>query len=359
MCSNPITIPNPAYGKSRQGHFRHTDDISPTITVPCGCCLECQSLKSIFISQRLEMESLTHYIYYFTFTCDDEHIVRENFGGTIISRYPIEVVTKCIKRFRNVMSSEELLSGRDFKYYYVNEYGSSGHRPHLHGFFLIGKGTDDTSNNEMFFKIFRYLHDWWKCNLSVNIGTDSKPCYEPIFNYRQKFVAGKLVRNYDMQPVVVNGDNNFGSAYYINKYLYKLDDYVKYMWNVVYDSYSRPERSTPEYTRFIKHWNLFRPHARKSFLFGFPDNYVNTDMVNDMALRSLTAGLQYPAFISPYSGSSKPLCPYYRQYIAPSILDKFTSSEYDLNGCIKSKPLIQKPEKTFQPNLFDFTDIFF
>lgn len=356
VCSNPRVIPNPAYQYGKQVHFRHTDDISPTITVPCGCCKECNSLKSQFISQRLEQESLTHYIYYFTFTCDDEHIVSQDFNGKLLYRYPTEVLTKCIKRFRNSFPDSPLDS-RDYKYYYVTEYGSSKHRPHVHGFFCLGKLCSDDPATP--FQLLKYIYNYWKFGLLVNVGSDSHPVYKSIYTYAEKFCNGVLMRNFDMQFVQVRGDSDFGSLFYINKYLYKLDNYVKYMYNVIYDYYNNPPQHTDRYTEFVKCWNLFRPRARKSLLFGFPNNYVDTDMVNSFAEESLSRGLDYPSYISPYSGCSRPLSPYYRKYISPSLLDKFTRAEYDKFGFITSQVLEPHSEPNFQLNLFDFTDIFY
>ena len=165
------------------------------------------------------------------------------------------------------------------------------------------------------------------------------------------------MRNFDLQTVSINGDSDFNSAFYINKYLYKLDPYVKYMYNVVYNHYDCPERGTSRYTEFVKVWNLFRPRARKSLRFGFPDDYINLDMVNDFATESLARGLKHPCYISPYSGTSKPLAPYYRQYVAPSLLDKFAESELLLNGFITNPTIIPKNSHDFDVNLFDFTDM--
>lgn len=360
MCCNPRTIPNPHYKYLKAHHYRHTDDVSPTITVPCGTCKECQSLKSQYLAQRLEMESLTHYIYYFTFTCSDEYIVSENLNGHYIARYPYEVIQKCIKRFRiNELQNPNCpLFGRDFKYMFVSEYGGIKHRPHLHGFFLIGK-SDDPERDYNLLRFHKYLYQYWKTHLLENVGSDSHPIYKEIYHYAEKWHNGVFMRNYDLQSVHVNGDNNLGSCYYINKYLFKRSEYVKHVWNVIHDYHNNPPKGTLSYTEFVKHWNKYKPCIRKSRFFGFPDGYVNYDVVNNMLERSLSAGLKYPAFISPYSGTSRPLSPYYKQYASPSLLDKFTESEYNSSGFVTSAPILPHSEPSYNVNLFDYTDIFF
>lgn len=353
MCECPVTISNPAYRGGASSHYRHTDDISPTIVVPCGHCSQCASNKSIYLAQRLEVESLAHWIFFFTFTCKDEYLIREDFNGTVLSRFPVDVLTKVLKRFRHQFDNT-LLYNRSFKYYFLNEYGSSFHRPHIHGFFLIGK-DDDTSPT----LVERFLYKWWKENLAVNIGSYKKPVYESIFDFKQCYRGGKLLRNYDLRYVDIKSPQNFGPLYYINKYLFKSDDFVQYMWNVIYDYYGQPKQVEDEetYHNFIVHWNLYKPRVRKSLYFGFPFNYIDFDFVNGMAQKSLDRGLPSPSFISPINDSSKPLSPYYKQYVSPRLLDKFKEAEFAEKGFITQKNDIPAKKLKFSPNLFDFTDL--
>ncbi len=353
MCECPVTIKNPAYRGGVLDHYRHTDDISPTIVVPCGHCAQCASNKSIYLAQRLEVESLAHWIFFFTFTCKDEYLIREDFNGKVLARFPVDVLTKSLKRFRHQFDNT-LLYNRSFKYYFLNEYGSTFHRPHIHGFFLIGKDDDNSPT-----LVERFLYKWWKENLAVNLGSFKKPVYESIFDFKQCYRGGKLLRNYDLRYVDVKSPQNFGPLYYINKYLFKSDDYVQYMWNVLYDYYGQPKQEEDEETfhNFTVHWNLYKPRVRKSLYFGFPFNYIDFDLVNGMAEKSFERGLPCPSFISPINDSSKPLSPYYKQYVAPRLLDKFKEAEYNENGFVVQKNDIPAKKVHFSPNLFDFTDL--
>lgn len=355
MCEFPVTIKNPAYRGGASSHYRHTDDVSPTIVVPCGHCSQCASNKSIYLAQRLEVESLVHWIFFFTFTCKDEYLIREDFNGTVLSRYPVDVLTNCLKRFRFELTNVNTpIYNRSFKYYFLNEYGSTFHRPHIHGFFLIGK--DDNTSPTI---IERYLYKWWKDNLAVNCGSFKNPVYESIFDFNRCYRGGKLLRNFDLRYVDIKSPENFGPLYYINKYLFKSDDFVQYMWNVIYDYYGNPKQEEDEetYHDFIVHWNLYKPRVRKSLYFGFPFNYIDFDLVNAMAQKSLEQGLPCPSFISPINDTSKPLSPYYKQYVAPRILDKFKESEYTENGFVVQKNDIPVKKVKISPNLFDFTDL--
>lgn len=111
--------------------------------------------------------------------------------------------------------------GRDFRYIAVSERGKTGGRPHFHILFLIRKQPGDNLAicESINVKLKHMLLAYW----SRNVGTRKNPVYERNFTYRQKWIGGRLFKNFDCHYVnpVLTKDGVSNVSYYVTKYLFK------------------------------------------------------------------------------------------------------------------------------------------
>ena len=114
--------------------------------------------------------------------------------------------------------------GRNFKYLAVSERGTSRGRPHFHVLFFIPKQKGDSvatceTINERLKDML--LHYW-----STNVGTRKNPVYERNFTYKQRWIDGRLYRNFDCHYVnpLLTTEGVANVAYYVTKYIFKDSD---------------------------------------------------------------------------------------------------------------------------------------
>lgn len=124
--------------------------------------------------------------------------------------------------------------GRSFRYVAVTERGGERGRPHVHILWLVPKEDDDTvaTCETLNAKLRKMLLEYW----STNIGTRKNPVYERNFTYRQKWLNGKLYRNFDCHYVnpVLTKDGVSNVAFYITKYILKDSDQERDLWRRIY-----------------------------------------------------------------------------------------------------------------------------
>ena len=203
MCSSPISIDNPLYGKTNYatelgGVVRiptHLHSIEKTIEVPCGKCAECRSSYFSAILQRALVESRTSYMYFVTLTYDDKHIpsiILPNNERVFYSDYSdIQNLFKRIRR-NNIFD-------RDFRYLCALEYGDRNCRPHFHLLlYLAKKETDDKQTP---YHLERLIFDNLRKYYALNVGTRKQPKYEPLFTFAVRYTTKGIKSNYFVKYV--------------------------------------------------------------------------------------------------------------------------------------------------------------
>lgn len=278
MCLSPIKLPNPYFGKSKLGLKSHLDFLHDTesqyITVGCGKCVECISLKQNYIAQRAYVESLVNDAFFFTLTynCQSLPEVVDELGE--VHSYPAyDDIHLCIKRMRK---HGDLPSGT--KYIVCSEYGSHTHRPHFHGIFFVPR--PEKFDNKVYerdvpytnyidklnHKLFRSLRRNW----SRNVGTRKNPVYVPNTTY----VRSRKGYNFDLHYVKsVAGKSLSSVVTYVLKYMTKYDK-----WYTSKDISLQNELSKDNYL-YIK--SLIRPRIFISKNFGFIDCSSRPSCIDD------------------------------------------------------------------------------
>lgn len=142
--------------------------------------------------------------------------------------------------------------GRPFRYIAVSERGSERGRPHFHIIFLIPKHPGDTvasciTLNE---SLKDMLLEFW----STNVGTYKNPVYERNFTYRQRWIGGKLNRNFDCHYVdpklTTSGVANV--VYYTSKYIFKESDRDNKLRKLVWAT------AAGDVTQFYAVWDIVK-----------------------------------------------------------------------------------------------------
>lgn len=293
MCDRPILIDNPYRGLSHVGlNFLH-DTKSLKISVPCGNCRTCISLRQCYYVQRCQMESLDHHLFMLTLTYRDKYIPFTIVNDRKLYYPDWSDVQKMLKRLRN--------RGLKFSYMFCSEYGSRHHRPHFHAIISVPKGVKDNRNDirnleEKLQNMF--LGEWRR-----NYGSDKKPIYkdlcEKIFSFR-----GRTFDLHYIDPVsTANGEQDV--AFYVTKYIFKADKWV--------DRLKSALKLNLPHDEFIKVWKLLRPHACISKSFGSPQSPNVIAHIRKGIDFSRSSNALFPFFINPLTGATFPLAPYYQR----------------------------------------------
>lgn len=305
MCKNLQKIRNPYYLNSS---FQYDcGSIKPLsnrfvsqreyIDVPCGSCGECRNIKYFSILQRVQMESLTSYVYFCTLTYDDEHIPhmdfvddRNNFQSLYYS--DISHIQNMMKRLRNT----DMFQDRGIRYYAATEYGSRRFRPHHHMLLFVAKKSTDSDSTPL--EIERYLYDRVKLYYSVNVGTRKNPRYDPLFTYAERVnkYTGKKESNYtltlvrdkelavtDSKDSINTLDSILSTANYILGYINKESQFDN-----IFDSYiqSNLKLLPLDLQRIIKRVFKSRQYYSKHLGFGFYED--GSKVVPSIQSKSLT-----------------------------------------------------------------------
>lgn len=252
MCLSPILIKNPNRGLNDP----LKDCVSYYIPIPCGHCKECVSIKQIGYVQRVQLESISSYVFFCTLTYQDSMMPYYDIDDLHIRYADISDVQNMIKRLRKNNSF-----GRPFRYFAVSELGSKKSRPHFHILWFLRKydsddcftpsNLEDVLNNVVF-------NNWVR-----NVGSNKYPIYKPLSKYVAKYYAGRLHSTYDLHYVVpssLNGSSN-DVSFYVTKYLLKNTGNVASL-----RSYLKSNLSPEDYEST---WKLVKPRVFYSLNFGF------------------------------------------------------------------------------------------
>lgn len=300
MCVSPVRIRNPNYGNTTPLLRATTDCESQYLNVPCGVCDECVAKKQSDLVQRVRVLSLDHYLYMFTLTYNNESLPRVLCSNGVSIPYADHGdVVKMFKRIRYYN-----LFGYPFKYIVVSERGSRRSRPHFHGIVFIEKkwSNDPLFTAQLESRLWKVLFKEWR----RNYGSDRRPVWKPLFNYRQKYVGGVLYRNFDLHYVVPHSTENGSSdvAFYVTKYILKPNDKEKKLQQALHLNLDPDE--------YDSIWSLVRSKSSKSLNFGSA-----TPKEISFVKSQISASKQDPIgfnFKNP-DGSLAPLPRYYRRYV--------------------------------------------
>lgn len=315
MCISPISIPNPNYGKNPEvgSVFSLKDCSSAMISVPCGHCDECISLKQMYLVQRVQMESIANHVFFCTITYNNDMLpVLVTSSGHEIRYTRYSDLSNMFKRLR-----KDNAFGVPFRYLAVTERGSKRARPHAHILFFVSKVYAKTHNDLLNLEVvlFSNVLKYW----SRNTGTNRKPVYVPLCTYVRKFIRGKLKTSYDLHVVLPRDGSDCCSnvAFYCLKYMLKGSNHDLRLQQALKLNYSDVE--------YQDIWKEVRSRILVSKGFGLsPDKYISRSGIgvpNSDILVHLRNGIDsakliksdYPLFFNSDTGQTFPLSPYYKR----------------------------------------------
>lgn len=355
MCTSPTVIPNPNY-KNKAVNSRLVDTIHSHLRVPCGVCSECIHTKQMSIAQRLQMESLNHYVFFATLTYNNEHLPKiTTSNGYTLPYADISHLQKMFKRIR-----KDNLFGRSFKVAYCSELGSKRGRPHFHVLFFLPKMKTDFPDTPINLesRLYRVVFDQWKTNVSTS---RKFPRYEKLFTYQCQWRDNKFYANFDLHYVVptVENDGVSNVAFYVTKYMLKPSTRVQKLQQAL-----RLNLSPEEYFPL---WRLIKPKFDTSLFIGlgshgrspFGDIEIDPD-IYEYIDKCLDQSKTFPTYFNPVDGKPMPLSRYYKSkaelFPASRALDFHNASA---NSIVKEKPKASKDyhfNKVVAPSSDTFVD---
>lgn len=308
MCLHPILIKNVNYGnKSSLSSFK--DSSSQFIPVPCGRCSVCLALKQNYLVQRVQMEALSHDLYFGTLTYNNDMLPTLKVGDFTLNYVDISDWQKMIKMIRK---HENL---PNFKYFLVTEYGGKRHRPHIHFILSFPKDSKQTLAERISFemRLFNIFKQYWR----RNIGSTRNPIWVPLFTY----VRTRKSYNFDLHYLnpSLSPDGLDDVGFYVTKYCLKFDDWLDKLKSKLFLNLSEAD--------FTDTWDKLRPRRLISKGFGSPNDETVINHINkgiNLAIASDSA--LYPFYINPVTGATFPLSPYYSsKFLQLSDLSVFLS----------------------------------
>lgn len=286
-------IKNVNYGNTSK-LARYKDSSSQFIPVPCGRCSVCLALKQQYLVQRVQMEALSHDLYFGTLTYSSEMLRKHEVGDYKIAYADVSDWQKMIKMIRK---HEDL---PPFKYMLVSEYGGRRHRPHFHFILSFPKNEKHTLADRWSFNIM--LHGIFLKYWRRNLGSTRSPIWKPLCNY----VCTRRGRNFDLHyldPYATN-DGLDDVAFYVTKYCLKFDEWV--------DKFKSKLFFTLDEDDYKEALAVFLPKRTLSKGFGsINDPKVIEHLNKGINLALADPSAMFPYFISPVNGSTFPLSPYY------------------------------------------------
>lgn len=289
MCTSPITIKNPYRRLGDRGfnllHNTHTD----FVTVPCGHCIQCLSMRQAWFNQRVQMESLRSELFMITLTYN--HYVPEmDYKGYKLRWPDYRDIQNMCKRIRK--------KGWKFRYWFCSEYGRKHKRPHYHGLIAVDRSDYPDVHWSVLEQTFSKLFlDHW----SVNIGSRQNPKYKPLLDYVK--LRNKCTYDFHHVEPVPGHDNDL--SFYCSKYVLKYDTRTEKLLKKIQLDSSLDDHQTSLLTSLIK------PRSVMSKDFGdFKDSRIS-EYIQSCLRRSP----DLPQFYDLYTGKSSLLSPYYRKHL--------------------------------------------
>lgn len=352
MCDAPVLIRNPNYGKKvKAGTAMALKDCSSQfIPVPCGHCNSCIANKQMQLVQRIQMESLTHHLFFITLTYAPEVLPRvTTSSGYDIPYADISDVQNMFKRIR-----KNNLISRPFKYVLVSERGSEKGRPHFHMILMLEKLSDDTYLTCL--SLERDLYDLilsqWKRKISGSNQHDSK--FVPLCHLVTKFRGNRISSNYDCHYVNQSLDNTDCSsvAFYVLKYMLKPSTKEVRLQQAL-----KLNLPSDEYDDIYK---LVKSKYICSKDFGDSKNPEVVSYLRDCVKKSKSVpDSKFPMFFSPSTGQSFPLSRYYKSkghiYGLSDALHWYFNSDQKTIDTIK--PADENPRQTLQKQCENFAKL--
>ena len=310
MCISPVSIENPHYRSTNSVISSYYDVDSRYILVPCGKCSECRHLRQSYWLQRVQLQSLTHYVFMGTLTYCNEMLPRIDVDGSTFYYADMRDFRLMIKRLRR----------RNFlppgtKYLVVSEYGGRNHRPHFHFLLFLPKKTFKIQYYDNSIRDFIFsLSDIYSLNNLENIlfktilsnwcrrvsGSRKYSDMVPLCHYVRR---GRF-SNYDFHFV---GPRMSGKqsdvSFYVTKYLLSYD---KWFRKLLYDIFNKYDVETA-HQLYLK----LRPRVLSSRDLGVSD--VARDYVLSHLLNKAENSLSDMSFVDVETGKTMPLSPYLRK----------------------------------------------
>lgn len=248
MCKSPIQFKNPAYGQKsftyQSGEiFETSQDVRFTkefIRVPCGKCVECKKSQYSSYLQRIQIESMTSYVFMLTLTYDDAHIPSIHFTA---GQENLDIFYSNIKHVQDMFKRVRkypIFENRDMRYFAVTEYGTAKFRPHHHLLIFVAKLPTDTK--DYCYHLEKELFDLFKFEWRINVGSRRVPLWQPLFTYKSKLKNGKLYRNYDLHLVsdrtqtntnVIDPNAISSATKYLISYMLKPNEFEQVLVNAL------------------------------------------------------------------------------------------------------------------------------
>lgn len=348
MCSSPILLPNPYYHPDSKDTFtgdkfrirasndKYHDTINSKISVPCGKCQQCISLRQSYYNQRVQMESLRSELFYFTLTYNNRSL---KFTDVLDYKIPYPYyrdIQDCFRRMR--LALLEMGVYIPIRYMCVSEYGKKCFRPHYHGYIAIERD----SINKYFLGNWRncekFLYSFLLSNWKRNYGTRKFPKYDNLLDLVIK--RGRSTYDFHHVEPIRNHDNDI--TFYVTKYILEYDERtVKLLQKINLD----PRLSDVD-TKLLR--SQIKPRCVMSKDFGdakFPEiaHYI-TKCIDK-------SHLDVPQFYDINTGVSTLLSRYYRKHLYPNecLIDRYNRYQELTN---------RSNVNTFTPSELDDTVIY-
>lgn len=277
------------------------DTKSQYIYVNCGVCPQCVRNRQNYLIQRVQLESMTNYVFFGTFTYSDDMLPFIDVGEYRHYYADVSDFQNMIKRCRK--RDEWIIN----KYLYVTEYGSKRHRPHFHALFFVPKSSDDSIYDPL--AIEDYLRDMFKSEWRRNVGSTRVPIYKPLSSFIVKNSSYGKRSPFDfhfVNPALTSGSES-DVGFYVTKYCCKFDKWIQDKRTALYYNLDPDEYKSV--------WKLLKPRLEFSNYFGISD--VARDYVRK-CIDVYSDKFDYPVFVNPCSGNTFPMSPY--------LFNKFGSS---------------------------------
>lgn len=333
MCTKLTSIPNPNYNSKNPLTRRLKDTTSQRIWIKCGHCDECIKEKQIDMIQRIQMEAEGSYLFMVMLSYNERNIPKTKASdGHTFKHVDYEHIKNMMKRVR-----KRKYIDRDIRYIFTSEYGGKKHRPHYHGIIIVPKEEGDTPwvpiNLEYTLRNC-ILKEW-----TINKGTNRKPIYDNLLDFKSILKRGKVYSNYDLHYIVPdrNGEN-IQAAFYVLKYLMKEDKYTRALHYAIKANYTRNIINDkgdiePEWQYL---WRILKPKWSKSEGFGVKGKkewytkdtglgYTtrswrikpNQDTIKDLEqmIQLSYNGHEMPCYFNKVTGQDFPMAKYYKQKV--------------------------------------------
>lgn len=305
MCLSPLIIPNPYFQLGSKGlNFLHNTTDSH-ISVPCGQCADCVATRQAYFNQRVQMESLEHWLFFFTLTYNDDSLLYTDVGDYQIAVPYYEDICNMFKRIRKRIQYP-------IRYVVVSEYGKQRHRPHFHGILSIPKVPNLTPADENYYiqnaesELYSLVLQEWR----RNYGSKRVPIWQPLCTYYNNGYSHNYELHY-IQPMI-NQENSV--SYYISKYITKYDERTrKLLQKIRMDS----NISEDETTHLI---SMIKPRQVISKSFGYWKDKAIYQYIRKCIDRSLPGPVM---FYDINTDEPFVLCPYYQKHIY-NVQDRLT-----------------------------------